>query len=184
MRRAALLAVAIALSCRSVPLPRSKPAPPAEDPSRGQVSVNLVADPNAPAVHLGPNEQFMQAQAMTTKPLPEYPPDLIPLHLPKQIVVIRVLIDERGRILDIKQSPLVASTPGPHLEEFEASVRTAVQQWRFYSASIRKFKLGPDLDGNGKPDYTIVTAQQPLKAFFDISFVFEVVNGKATVRTG
>jgi len=57
-------------------------------------------------------------------------------------------------------------------------VRTAIQQWRFYSASIR------NLDGDGKPDYTIVTAQQPLKAFFDISFVFEVVDGQATVRTG
>jgi hypothetical protein len=39
-------------------------------------------------------------------------------------------------------------------------------------------------EGRMRGDYTVVTARQPLKAFFDISFVFEVVNGKATVRTG
>jgi len=42
---------------------------------------------------------------------------------------------------------------------------------------------GPDLDGDGKPDYDIVSARKVLKAFFDIAFRFEIVNGKPVVRT-
>ena len=56
-------------------------------------------------------------------------------------------------------------------------------QWKVFPAEIRKMKGGPDLDGDGKPDYQIVTGRKILKAFFDIAFRFEMVDGKPLVRS-
>jgi hypothetical protein len=53
------------------------------------------------------------------------------------------------------------------------------------SSSRRSFVpkiLRPDSDGDGKPDYRIMTAQTTLKTFFDLSFTFEVIDGQPVVR--
>jgi hypothetical protein len=48
---------------------------------------------------------------------------------------------------------------------------------------IRKFRPGPDSDGDGKPDFLIMSSQRSLKTFFDLTFSFEVVDGQPIVKS-
>lgn len=120
---------------------------------------------------------------MHGNPMPEYPPELIPLKLPPHVVVVRITSNEESRIEDIRASPLGGTTEDQYRPRFEEAVSNAVKNWKVFPAEIRRMKNGPDLDGDGKPDYTIVTGRKLLKAFFDIAFRFEIVDGKPVVRS-
>lgn len=182
MKRLALLVVA-ALGCR--PAVPAKPAPsvvpaPQSTPS---VTAKMIADPNAPSVKLPPGETYVEPQVMRGNPLPEYPPDLVPLALPPHEVVVRITSNEESRVEDVRASPLGGTTDDAYRARFEEAVSSAVTKWKVFPAEIRKMKDGPDVDGDGKPDYTIAVGRKILKAFFDVSFRFEIVNGQPVVRS-
>jgi hypothetical protein len=174
-----ILLTAIVIGCSS-----AKPVPPAPPPeSHGSVTAKLIADPNAPSVKLPPGEVYVQPQVMRGNPMPEYRADLIPLKLAPHVVVVRITSNEQSRIEDVRPSPLGGSTEGQYSGRFQEAVAQAVANWKVFPAEIRRMKNGPDLDNDGKPDYDIVTARRVLKAFFDIAFRFEIVDGKPVVRT-
>ena len=171
------------IGCRSAkPVSPTPPPTPAPE-NHGSVTANLIADPSAPSLKLGPSEVYIQPQVMHGNPMPDYPADLLPLKLPPHVVVVRITSNERARIEDIRPSPLGGTTEDQYRGAFEAAVTDAVNRWKVYPAEIRKMKDGPDADGDGKPDYEIVTARKVLKAFFDVAFRFEIVNGKPVVRS-
>jgi hypothetical protein len=151
--------------------------------SSGAVSQKLVPDPDSPEVTLGPDEQFIPPQLDPSNPGPTYPAELIQLRLPPYTVGMRVTFDERGNVLDILPSPIAASTEGPHRPAFEDATRAALRRWHCWAPQIRKFRPGPDADGDGKPDYRIMSDRRSLKTFFDVSFAFEVVNGVPVVKS-
>ena len=177
-----LLSVPLVLGCRtSVPVLQTRDV--AEiSPTTGAVSATLVYDPHAPPVELGPGEEFVPAQLDAGNPHPEYPASVVPHRLSLQKVVMRVTFDEKGRPLAIAPSPLEASTPGQFLPQFEEAVRHALQMWRCSAPRIRKFRPGPDSDGDGKPDFRVMSDQKILKSFFDVAFTFEVIDGQPVVR--
>jgi len=152
-------------------------------PASGEVSAKLVADPNAPTVQLGPDEDFVAPRLRPENPPPIYPPELVPLHLTPHTVAVRVMFDERGSALSVVPSPVANSTDDPYRATFEKAVETTLMRWRCQPPRIRKFRPGPDSDGDGKPDFRILSAQRTLKTFFDVSFLFEVVNGQPVVRS-
>jgi hypothetical protein len=187
MTRRLFAAIAmLAGACRSAPKGSAAPAvvPPPPPPDRGSVTATLIPAPDAPSMHLGPGEVYVAPQIMRGNPLPEYPPDLIPLKLAPHAVVVRITSNEYSGIDDVHPSPLGGTTDDQYRQRFEDAVSAAVSRWKVFPAVIRREKPGADLDGDGKPDYTIVTASKRLKAFFDIEFDFEVANGKALVRSG
>ncbi len=164
--------------------PRTVVAPPQPAPSndRGNVAAKLLVDPGGPAARLGPGEEYVQPQFTPGNPLPEYPPELVKLHLPPQTVTARLFVDE-SRHVTLAASPLQASTEGPYLPQFDANVRAALEKWSVWPPMIRKFKPGPDLDGDGTSDYRVLVDHLVLRAYFDLAFTFEVVNGEAVVRS-
>jgi len=181
-RAAELIALALLVACRSAkPLPPPQAAPAPE--SHGSVSAKLIRDPSAPSVKLPPGEVYVEPQIMRGNPMPEYPADLVGLKLPPHVVVVRITSNEQSRIEKIEPSPLGGTTDDEYRSRFEQVVAEAVTKWKVFPAEIRKMRDGPDLDGDGKPDYDIVSARKVLKAFFDIAFRFEIVNGKPVVRT-
>ncbi len=113
---------------------------------------------------------------------PEYPPELLHLALTPHVVVVRAIFNESGRVTEIVNSPLGASTEDVYRPQFEAAVRRAVEQWKCQAPRIRKFRPGPDADHDGKPDYRVLSAERILKAFFDLEFSFEVINGQPVVK--
>ncbi|HVS30748.1 MAG TPA: hypothetical protein VMS98_04755 [Thermoanaerobaculia bacterium] len=177
-------AALLIISCRSaVPPAEINPRDVAEmSPDDGVVSATLLEDPDPPEVQLGPNEEFVQPVLRRGNGEPEYPPELIDRRPAPHVVAVRLTFDEWGRLSDTSPSPLVPSTGGEHAPAFEAAVIRAVETWRCLPARIRKFRDGPDSDGDGKADYRIMTDQKPLKTRFDVAFSFEIVNGVPVVK--
>lgn len=147
------------------------------------VSATLLSDPNAPTAELAPGEEFVPARLDGDNPAPIYPADLIRRNLPPHKIVVRILFDETGHVLDVAPSPLEASTVGVYTPRFEAAVCTRLLQfWRVWPPEIRKFRPGPDSDNDGKADYRILVDRKQLKTYFDVAFTFEIVNGEPVVR--
>lgn len=115
--------------------------------------------------------------------MPEYPAELVTLKLPPHVVLVRITSKEDSTVGDIRASPLGGTTEDQYRPRFEGAVWDAVKSWRVFPAEIRRMKDGPDLDGDGKPDYTIATERKLLNAFFDIAFRFEIVDGKPVVSS-
>jgi hypothetical protein len=171
------------VACRTAPQAIKPKDVAAISPASGEVSAKLVADPNAPTVQLGPNEQFIAPHLRPENPPPAYPAQLISLHLPPHTVSLRVTFDEQGAALQVEPSPIAKSTEDQYRGVFEKAVTDTLMRWKVQPPRIRKFRDGPDSDGDGKPDYRIMTAQQALKTFFDLSFSFEVLDGQPVVRS-
>jgi hypothetical protein len=171
------------LACRPSPPPVLTTREVAEiSASSGAVSATLISDPNAPSVNLGPGEEFVPAQLAHWNRPPWYPSELVSLNLKPHKVVLRITFDEKGRICDMAESPLERSTATEHRARFEEAARFAVAEWECHPPQIRKFRPGPDSDGDGKADYRIMTDRRLFKTFFDVAFTFEVVNGQPVVR--
>jgi len=173
--RAASLFVLLLLACRSSPQPLKPRDLVTISPASGAVSAKLVPDPNSPELKLGPGEEYIAPQLMPGNPMPAYPPDLIPLHLPLHVVAVRVTFGEYDHAIDVAPSPVVQSTDDEYEAAFQKAVRETVMRWICYSAKIRKFRDGPG--------YRIMTAERWLKTFYDISFSFEIVDGHPVVKS-
>ena len=181
MKNAYWLLVAF-VACRTAPQTIAARQVASISEASGAVSAKLVPDPNSPLVQLGPDEDFVRPYLRPENPPPAYPADLIALHLQEHTIAVRVTFDEAGRLFDVAPSPIAASTDDAYRPAFEQSVRDALKSWRCSPPRIRKFRPGPDGDGDGKPDYRIMVTQKPLKTFFDLSFAFAVVNGQPVVK--
>jgi hypothetical protein len=59
-----------------------------------------------------------------------------------------------------------------------------VKSWQFAPASIRAFGPGPDDDGDGKADFTVLKAETALTSYHDLRFFFEVKDGRGVVTGG
>jgi hypothetical protein len=184
MRFAGVLALALLTACRTQSPSLTTRGVAELSASSGAVSSTLIRDPNAPTVELGPDEQFIPANLHPGNPAPAYPAELIAQGVPAHRIVVRILFDEMGRVLDIGPSPLEASTSSRLTPRFDASVCDALLNWRIWPPTLRKFRPGPDSDGDGKPDYRVMIDQKTLKSFFDVAFTFEIVNGQPVVRQG
>lgn len=176
--------VVAVLACRSQPQ-QLKPRNLIDiSAASGAVAAKLVADPNGPELKRGPGEEYVAPQLSVNNRPPKYPADLLPLNLPRKAASVRVTFDENGRVIDVVPSPIGEITHDEYESAFMSAVTDAVCTWHCYPASIRKFRDGPDNDGDGKPDYRILVAQRFLKTFFDVTFTFEVVNGHPVVKGG
>jgi len=184
MRRLGLLLAAF-IACRSQPASETisvRGVAPAA-PSTGAVALRLVADPGTPGVELAPDENYVPPQLLSSNPAPVYPPDLVPLHLKHHTVGLRITFNETGRVSDVGESPVAGSTGGQYQAAFTAAALQALEQWRCWPPEVRKFRPGPDGDGDGKPDFQIVVKRKVLRAYFDVSITFEVVDGLPTVKS-
>ena len=173
----------ILVACRTAPQAIQPKDVATISPASGEVSAKLVADPNAPRVKLAPNEQYLMPHLRPENRPPVYPPELISLHLPPRTVSLRVTFDQEGTAWKVEPSPIARSTDDQYREAFEEAVKETLMRWKCQPPRIRKFRDGPDSDGDGKPDYRIMTSQTALKAFFDLTFSFEVVNGQPVVKS-
>ena len=85
--------------------------------------------------------------------LPAYPPAWLSQRLPEVRAEALVVIDEQGapRQIEVDHAAL-AGQCGTCADDFAASVRVALQQWRFAPLEITDWIDGPDDDGDGEPD--------------------------------
>ena len=181
--RNALFAAAL-WACHSAPQTLTPKPVATISPEQGAISAKLLPDRNSPEVQLGPNEEFVPPQLARSNPNPDYPASLLSLHLPPRVVSARVTFDEQGRAIEVTPSAIGETTHDQYTQAFWGAVSEALLRWHCSPPRIRKWRDGPDADGDGKPDYRILAAQRVFKTFFDVAFTFDVVNGQPVVKSG
>ena len=85
--------------------------------------------------------------------VPDYPSAWLSRRLPDVRAEALVVINEQGapQHIDVDEAALAAQC-GACAGDFAASVRAALQQWRFAPLEITDWIDGPDDDGDGEPD--------------------------------
>jgi hypothetical protein len=177
------VAVSLALACGPTRLPPTPPqTPPPPPPSRtGVATYAFVFDPSHPAATLAEDVRFLRPVPRGELAPPAYPDDALRAGDGPHRELVRIVIDDNGTVADVGDSPLGASDGGRHAASFRAAVDGAVRRWRFQPGLLRKVGPGNDLDGDGKPDYVVTTAQEPVPVYYDVGFTFAIVEGKGIV---
>ena len=170
------LIVLLTGSCRSAVVPQSGQAT-----RSGVVGFEYAAGlrPTLPTLSVG--QEYRAAFALPENPLPEYPPPLLAFHLPRQEVVVRVVIGADGTVVRFEDSPVPSSVDPRYLADFVEAVRSTVSSWRFEPALIRSFEPSPDYDGDGKSDFPVMSGFERLTSYHDLRFAFEVKEGHGVV---
>jgi hypothetical protein len=173
----AILAVACAKRKPPVVTP-----PPATTQAEGTSKFSYVFDPSNPALGLPEDVKFNRPMPMAKLKLPSYPADALAAGDGPHLEFVRFTIDEHGDVSKIDDSPLGASDGGPHAAAFRQAVDEAVRTWKYQPGALRTVEPGHDLDGDGKPDYTVTTSTRIVSVYYDVKFTFEIVEGKGVVR--
>ncbi len=175
----ALVAV-LAVGCAPKKPPTVSPPPPPALPE-GKTSFNYIFDPSNPALGLPADVQFVRPHPMETTSLPKYPDNALAARDRPHHEVVRIVIDTDGHVSKVVDSPMGPSDGGPFAEDYRRAVAAAVKTWRYDPGTLRHVEDGPDHDGDGKPDYKVMTSSERVAVYYDIRFTFEIVDGKGVV---
>ncbi len=107
---------------------------------------------------------------------PVYPPALVALNLPTQVLLVKLVIDTEGHVTQVLSNAGSPDTGGSHAAAFLDAIHTAVQDWRFDPLRIVTWK------GSG-PDRVLVSTRT-LPYSLEYRFTFSVVDGKGTASSG
>lgn len=160
---------------------RVEPAPPAPSTARGAVSYEQLQDPSARPAVVDAEHEYVRPRLDSGFALPAYPPEALAGGAPPHEIVVRLLIATDGSVARVEPSPLAVLPQGDWSELFLACVVLAVSEWRYDPCELRTLAAGPDIDGDGKPDYRTVVAATPVPVYLDIAFRFEIVDGAGRV---
>jgi hypothetical protein len=120
--------------------------------------------------------QTSNAPAATRWSDPVYPPALVALHLPTQVLLVKLVIDTEGRVTRVLPEAESPDAHGPHTAAFLDAIQTAVQDWRFDPLRIVTWK------GSGADRTLISTRTLPYS--LEYRFTFSIVDGKGTASSG
>ena len=174
----ALLSLAV-LCCRTAAQNVAAPSPSL----KGRAIYEAVLEPGATIARMVSQREYIPAAPAGDNQPPVYPEEIVGLGLPPQKIVLRLFLDETGRIDDIRPSDIPSEVDEKYRDSFQSSIRRAVQTWRFSPAMRRVFVDSPD-DGSGQPPYRVLKSETPSRTYFDIRFTFEVHEGKGIVIEG
>lgn len=163
-----------------------KPAPvfvPPSPPPQGKTKYSYIFDPGNPALGLPEDVQFRRPFPQDTKTLPKYPDNALAAHDGSHREVVRFVIDTHGNVDKVVDSPMEASDGGPFAADYRRAVEEALRTWSYEPGVFQHVKPGEDKDGDGKPDYKIMTKAEIVPVYYDVRFTFEIVEGKGVVRT-
>lgn len=166
---AGILAVLTLSGCRHVP-------PPVVT---GTSSFKVVEQPpdrrippksEAKAIEPTSLDQYREASVQEkTVVLPVYPARALAAKAGAAQVGVHVLVDDGGRVMDVRPSLLaVTITPPGFREDFERAVEVAVRQWKFHPAKVEHVEIVTEKGFT----YSRVTRTEMLDAEFDLSFTF------------
>jgi len=107
---------------------------------------------------------------------PAYPPALVALNLPTQVLLVKLVIDTTGHVTRVLPEAGSPDTRGPHAAAFMLAIRSAVQDWRFDPLRIVTWK------GRGADRMRVSTRTLPYS--LEYRFTFSIVDGKGTASSG
>jgi hypothetical protein len=162
---------------------RGPESPDETAPPRGQSSFDFLGDA-ASSDTIPPEDQDLRAPMIAeVLAQPVYPPQALIAGAGPAVVAVRILVDTRGRVAEVADSPRLASSPGPFAADFRRAVEDVLTEWRFVPAVWRRYEPGEDLDGDGVADYRRVVEHRVVNFYLDVRFDFEIVDGQGRVRS-
>ncbi|HEX7732079.1 MAG TPA: hypothetical protein VF415_05485 [Rhodanobacter sp.] len=164
-----LLALGVA-GCATVAAP-----PPTKAPNEGSASYRLLDDGHMAHYQLAMGDTATGATPFR-RVTPAYPPDQLAACPPLQEVRVQVIVDEAGRVGDVRGMPPDGASAVPRRQQFYAAVRTAVLQWRFDPLRISHWAA--DADGNA---HEVDSTTKPFSLVY--AFRFECHAGKTSVSS-
>jgi hypothetical protein len=112
---------------------------------------------------------------------PEYPADMIGLHLPHVVVTAKLIVDTEGRVSEARIEP-PAGSDVEHPAAFDDAVRNASVRWRYTPLRIRTFEDILDAEGNVTGTRVVKDEAKPFS--LDYEFDFDLRDGKPVVTSG
>jgi len=176
-----VLVALLSTSCApKIPVAPIEPPPPSLE---GKAIYKYIFDPANPALGLPEDVQFHQPWPVETATLPKYPERALAVHDGPHREIVRIVVDTHGNVGQVLDSPMGRSDGGPFAADYRRAVDEAVRTWRYQPGVLRHVADGADKDGDGKPDYKIMTSSDPIAVYYDLRFTFEIVDGKGVVKT-
>jgi hypothetical protein len=151
------------------------------DPS-GNVSLDLIAPEPSTRMQLQDNQVFIPGDQTNPEVAPVYPPQLLPLRLPEQVVCASFVVNRDGSVANV--TPLYGTADCPaHAEavrpEFVAATIDAVSRWDFFSFQRCTFPPGtPEARRCNGPGTTV----EPVAVTLAYRFMFSAKDGGGVVR--
>jgi hypothetical protein len=159
--------------------PVVRPSPPSPV---GQAAYEFIVDPSTISFRLTAGESFEQPHPYGELKPPSYPERPLAARFGAAATVVRIVIDERGDVAQVLDCPFMVSSPGPFAVDFRSAVEQAVRAWHFSPGAIQHKRDGPDLDGDGTPDYRVVESSRIVPVYYDVRFEFAIVDGQGVSR--
>lgn len=150
-------------------------APPAKAPNEGSASYRMLDDSHMAHYQLAIGDTATGATPFR-RVTPVYPSAQLAACPPLQEVRVQVIVDEAGKVSDVRGILTDDMSGLPPWPVFFAAVRTAVQQWQFNPLRIGHWAA--DADGNTRE---VDSKTKPFSLMY--AFRFECRAGKATVSS-
>lgn len=157
-----------AAGCATVAAP-----PPAKAPNEGSASYRMLDDGHMAHYRLALGDTATGATPFQ-RVTPAYPPDQLAACPPVQEVQVQVIVDEKGKVGDVRGVPVDDMSGTPPWHAFFDAVRTAVLQWQFDPLRIDHWAA--DADGH---THEVDSTTKPFSLMY--AFRFECHAGKTTV---
>lgn len=142
-------------------------------------TVDVKAEPVWPTENQPPVEVVQPAEPIEPLAQPMYPAAARGRQRVPMTVGVRIVIDEKGEVAELRHSPLALTTPGPLAEEFRTAVESALKQWRFVPA--QRQKMTPKAGGPAGR-YWHVIKLEPTTDQLDVQFTFTASGEVVPVR--
>jgi hypothetical protein len=179
--RGLVVVILTVAGCASTPVRETQASASAGE---GRVSFEQIRDPAAQPPRADDDKDYVRPRLEEGFTLPRYPDEALAAGTPPAEVVVRVVVATDGSVASVRPSPL-ADPPATDWDElFHGAVREAVSGWRYDPCRLREFEDGPDRDGDGAPDYSLMVASTPISVYLDVKFRFEIISGSGQVSMG
>ena len=126
-------------------------------------------------------DETATATVLLEHPAPEYPADMIGLHLPHVAVTAKLIVDTEGTVSEVRIEP-PAGSDVEHPSAFDEAVRSAAARWRYTPLHIRSFEDVLDAEGNVTDTRVVKDEAKPFS--LDYEFDFDLRDGKPVVSSG
>jgi TonB family protein len=143
---------------------------------RTNVDYRSINDSNTKHYELREEQSYTIPAAVENLP-PDYPADMVALHLQHVDVRVKVIVNEKGTVTDARFS----NEPAEHPAAFDDAVRGAVLKWHYTPFVIRTWEDIKDAEGNVTDSRMASQAAQPFSLDYDFSF--DLRDGKPVVAS-
>ena len=150
-------------------------APAAKAPNEGSASYRMLDDGHMAHYALAMGDTATGATPFQ-RVTPVYPPEQLAACPPVQEVRVQVIVDDTGKVSDVRDLPVNGAAAASRSPSFYAAVRTAVLQWQFNPLRINHWAA--DADGN---THAVDSVNKPFSLMY--AFRFKCRAGKATVMS-